>query len=562
MIITPEQERLRFWMRMAIDAGKNSKQENEETKPKVGAVLVKDINILATAFRGELGLGDHAEYTLIHKKLNDSDLTGTILFTTLEPCTSRKSKTPCTDWIIKSGIKKVYIGMLDPNPIILGQGFNELKENGLEVEHFPPDLTKEIEIDNHEFIKFCELLNNKKIKTLEDLPYHISPNYRKLDDWYSILNRIYFDKNYSRTTNQIFSHLVEILGGLSVLSTHKKEKLVKTEEHLAKALAWWLALCGKVGIRSVEDLIFYKFPNVCPYCQETPHKEDKCLNLKIKGNGPEWNQLLALSKKNERPSSISSWQQMFFRIYPISQTESYDTVFGRFSEELGELSEAIRTLQVSPTYFLSEAADVFAWLMHLSNLYETIEHRGIALEERGKYLENILFELYPDKCRDCDHLICACPSVLKSTIGRISHDGPDLKYFLDSANPFLSKSEIAAQFDYDTKKIIIGNETIEPNSDWIKSIYRLSKELSHAIRKNEKLNHSCDRILECLQNVMAFASTQRINQHILNKFLRAVLDLDKVYTDEFLIELKRIEKNEFVIILEKYITTANISYKK
>lgn len=543
-------------MRMAIDCGKKSLQENEETKPKVGAVLVKNEEVLATAFRGELGKGDHAEYTIFGKKLNGKDLTDTVLFTTLEPCTSRKSKTPCTEWIIKSGVKKVFIGMLDPNPIILGEGYNALKSAGIEVDYFPPDLRKEIENDNLEFRRFCETLNNTKIKSLEDLPYHISPNYRRLDDWYSILNRIYFDKNLTKSVDQIFCHLVEILGGLSVLSTHKKEKFVNPREHIAKALAWWLALCGKVGIRSVEDLIFYKFPNVCPYCQSNPHHDDSCLAVKLKGKGPDWNKLLSLSKANDRPSTIAGWQQMFFVIYPISQAESYDTVLGRFSEELGELSEALRTLQNAPTYFLSEAADVFAWLMHLSNLYESRESRGIALKKRGQYLENALFDLYPDKCKDCDNLICACPSVLKTTIGRISHDGPDLKLFLDSANPFLSKSETASQFDYDTMEIIVGIESIKPNSEWIKSVYRLSKDLMPALRNNSILARDCDRVIECLQTLGSFASTQRINQHAVNKLLKALLDLSKESRDSMLKELKGLSSNAFALLLVSYLSSS------
>ena len=56
---------------------------------------------------------------------------------------------------------------------------------------------------------------------------------------------------------------------------------------------------------------------------------------------------------------------MFGDIYPASQTEDYKMTFARFTEELGELGEALRVSPVAPGYFLSEASDVFAWLMHL-----------------------------------------------------------------------------------------------------------------------------------------------------------------------------------------------------
>ena len=59
---------------------------------------------------------------------------------------------------------------------------------------------------------------------------------------------------------------------------------------------------------------------------------------------------------------------MFAEIYPVTAVEVYPATIGRFTEELGELAEALRAAPVAPGYFLSEGADVFAWLMHLQNL--------------------------------------------------------------------------------------------------------------------------------------------------------------------------------------------------
>ena len=76
------------YMRMAIDLGKRSLAEAGKFIPKVGAVLIQNGQVLGEAFRGEMGVGDHAEYTLFEKKLPGVDVQGTTLFTTLEPCTS------------------------------------------------------------------------------------------------------------------------------------------------------------------------------------------------------------------------------------------------------------------------------------------------------------------------------------------------------------------------------------------------------------------------------------------------------------------------------------------
>jgi NTP pyrophosphatase (non-canonical NTP hydrolase) len=77
-----------------------------------------------------------------------------------------------------------------------------------------------------------------------------------------------------------------------------------------------------------------------------------------------------LAKENvrQRPQRNSEWQRMFGDIYPVQQTEELGPTFARLVEELGELAEALRIFPASPGYFLSEAADLFAWLMHIQNI--------------------------------------------------------------------------------------------------------------------------------------------------------------------------------------------------
>ncbi|OGJ57972.1 riboflavin biosynthesis protein RibD [Candidatus Peribacteria bacterium RIFCSPHIGHO2_01_FULL_55_13] len=100
--------------------------------PMVGAVLVRDGKIIAEAHHEEFG-SHHAEAKLINKldhKIQQEDG----LYLNLEPCCHTLKKTPpCTDAIIKSGIKRVVFGMLDPNPKVSGKGVEELQKNGIEV---------------------------------------------------------------------------------------------------------------------------------------------------------------------------------------------------------------------------------------------------------------------------------------------------------------------------------------------------------------------------------------------------------------------------------------------
>ena len=140
-------------METAIRLGKQSRSEDERAHPRVGAVVMKDGGILAEAFRGELAKGDHAEFTLFERHLRDQDVCGAVLFTTLEPCTTRKSHKPCAEWIVEKRIGCVFIGMLDPNPRIYGQGVRRLREGGVRVEFFPQELREIILADNASFIE-------------------------------------------------------------------------------------------------------------------------------------------------------------------------------------------------------------------------------------------------------------------------------------------------------------------------------------------------------------------------------------------------------------------------
>lgn len=143
----------RHFAQIAIEEARKSVPEDERAHPKVGAVVVKDGKILSQAHRGEKSKS-HAEYVALDDKLSDDLVAGATVYTTLEPCTTRKHpKIPCAQRLIDRRVQRVVIGMLDPNPDIRGRGDQLLSDAGIEVQLFPRELRAQVEEMNREFIR-------------------------------------------------------------------------------------------------------------------------------------------------------------------------------------------------------------------------------------------------------------------------------------------------------------------------------------------------------------------------------------------------------------------------
>ena len=144
----------RKFMERAVEEARKSRNEDNRVHPKVGVVIVKDGNELAAAYRGELSAGEHAEFTALEKKLADVEIAGATVYTTLEPCTSRNHpKLPCAVRLVERKVKRVVIGMLDPNVKISGKGVHRLREANVAVDLFPSALMSMIEEMSREFIR-------------------------------------------------------------------------------------------------------------------------------------------------------------------------------------------------------------------------------------------------------------------------------------------------------------------------------------------------------------------------------------------------------------------------
>ncbi|QGM80586.1 bifunctional diaminohydroxyphosphoribosylaminopyrimidine deaminase/5-amino-6-(5-phosphoribosylamino)uracil reductase RibD [Otariodibacter oris] len=98
--------------------------------PLVGCVIVKNGKIIAEGYHERVGEW-HAERNAILRC--EEDLTGATAYVTLEPCCHHGRTPPCSDLLIERGIKKVFIGSRDPNPLVSGKGAHQLRQAGIEV---------------------------------------------------------------------------------------------------------------------------------------------------------------------------------------------------------------------------------------------------------------------------------------------------------------------------------------------------------------------------------------------------------------------------------------------
>jgi diaminohydroxyphosphoribosylaminopyrimidine deaminase/5-amino-6-(5-phosphoribosylamino)uracil reductase len=98
--------------------------------PPVGALLVKDGRIVGRGHHRRAGL-PHAEVEAIRDA--GPEAAGADLYVTLEPHDHQGRTPPCTLAIIAAGIRRVFIGALDPNPLVSGRGVERLRGAGLEV---------------------------------------------------------------------------------------------------------------------------------------------------------------------------------------------------------------------------------------------------------------------------------------------------------------------------------------------------------------------------------------------------------------------------------------------
>jgi diaminohydroxyphosphoribosylaminopyrimidine deaminase / 5-amino-6-(5-phosphoribosylamino)uracil reductase len=118
------------YMKIALNLARGTLGQTSPN-PVVGAVLVKNGEIVGMGAHLKAG-EPHAEVHAIH--MAGEKAKGASLYVTLEPCSHHGRTPPCSDLVIRTGIKKVFVATTDPNPQVAGAGIDRIKKAGIEVE--------------------------------------------------------------------------------------------------------------------------------------------------------------------------------------------------------------------------------------------------------------------------------------------------------------------------------------------------------------------------------------------------------------------------------------------
>jgi diaminohydroxyphosphoribosylaminopyrimidine deaminase/5-amino-6-(5-phosphoribosylamino)uracil reductase len=105
---------------------------NTRPNPLVGAVVVHEGQMIGEGFHERYG-GPHAEVNAVAAVSDKSLLGGASLYVNLEPCAHHGKTPPCAEMLVRLGIKRVFIGMKDPYPLVAGKGIRMLEEAGVRV---------------------------------------------------------------------------------------------------------------------------------------------------------------------------------------------------------------------------------------------------------------------------------------------------------------------------------------------------------------------------------------------------------------------------------------------
>lgn len=254
------------------------------------------------------------------------------------------------------------------------------------------------------------------METLEVLEYRTW----NISDFSRMFREIYEEKNKDRSSMEKLTHVTAAVGNLAE-ALRKQHITPRVDDKnreagilisVADAYGWLNAFAEDYG--NLEEMVWYKFPGVCPYCLS----ESNCGCIAQESSLTKQERMKEVEKlraENERPSTLNGYQEMLDRVYGnANRAQTLSQVGYHLMEELGEVSNALidRDLQE----IRKETADVFGWLVGI-----VVKCADIVNKEYR--LDDIIYNRFSDLCPWCNAKPCACP------FDRVDTPIPDSGYF-------------------------------------------------------------------------------------------------------------------------------------
>lgn len=221
-----------------------------------------------------------------------------------------------------------------------------------------------------------------------------------LNDWVRMIDQIYGERNRRKnwSASDIWLHVVEEVG--EVAEDYRKEDYAALLRDLPDVFVWLCSFSVRYNISNLAEVIWRKYPGICPYCHETQDCICVARNLRYNKDHPK----LEAARKNTdwQRYTLNDWQAMFGRLYGNVNKASWHVPVGlHLFEEVGEVAKAL--LRDSWNDCLEEIADVFAWTFAIA----------LKIPSNGS-LADIIWDKYPGKCPKCDPKpekpwSCTCP---------------------------------------------------------------------------------------------------------------------------------------------------------
>lgn len=214
-----------------------------------------------------------------------------------------------------------------------------------------------------------------------------------LREWQAMFGTIYGDRNSKVPFPELWLHLMEEAG--QVAEDLRKEKFKRLSYDLPDVFAWLCAFANKYSV-DLSDVVWNKFPAVCPYCE----REEHCIC--IAGSYPDYEPPRLNDfrlRADKKPEKFEGWENMFRKIYGnVNRTLPYFAIGFHLMEEIGEVAKEIRVDDREKCK--EELADVFAWIIGMV--------LKVQLDFNDFVFTDELWATYPGICKDCKNEKCNC----------------------------------------------------------------------------------------------------------------------------------------------------------